>query len=167
MGAPGLLLEIRMLVGSGLRPDIQAVCVTDPVDSIDVHPAPLVGVLILVDVLVLNAQDVQAQAGRPGAAGAGGGALNEVAVGVVVVSAAHGVDSNRVRRALAIPWSCCSLLRLASGATIFTASAYAWASCSSVPRDRKGEFEPQVLKKHQTSISQDIEEKILSMYAKG
>lgn len=34
----------------------------------------------------------------------------------------------------------------------------------SVPRDRKGEFEPQVLKKNQTSISQDIEEKILSMY---
>ena len=37
----------------------------------------------------------------------------------------------------------------------------------SVPRDRKGEFEPQVLKKNQTSISQDIKEKILSMYAKG
>ena len=37
----------------------------------------------------------------------------------------------------------------------------------SVPRDRKGEYEPQVLKKNQTSISQDIEEKILSMYAKG
>ena len=37
----------------------------------------------------------------------------------------------------------------------------------SVPRDRKGEFEPQVLKKGQTSISQDVEEKILSMYAKG
>lgn len=37
----------------------------------------------------------------------------------------------------------------------------------SVPQDRKGEFEPQLLKKHQTSISQDIEEKILSMYAKG
>jgi putative transposase len=36
-----------------------------------------------------------------------------------------------------------------------------------VPRDRKGKFEPQVLKKNQTSISQDIEEKILSMYAKG
>ena len=36
-----------------------------------------------------------------------------------------------------------------------------------VPRDRKGEFEPQLLKKKQTSISQDIEEKILSMYAKG
>ena len=37
----------------------------------------------------------------------------------------------------------------------------------SVPRDREGEFEPQILKKNQTSISQDIEEKILSMYAKG
>jgi transposase-like protein len=37
----------------------------------------------------------------------------------------------------------------------------------SVPRDRKGEFDPQILKKNQTSISQDIEEKILSMYAKG
>lgn len=31
-----------------------------------------------------------------------------------------------------------------------------------VPRDRKGEFEPHLLKKNQTSISQDIEEKILS-----
>lgn len=37
----------------------------------------------------------------------------------------------------------------------------------SVPRDRKGEYEPQLLKKNQTCISQDIEEKILSMYAKG
>jgi len=37
----------------------------------------------------------------------------------------------------------------------------------SIPRDRRGEFEPQVLKKNQTSVSQDIEEKILSMYAKG
>ena len=36
-----------------------------------------------------------------------------------------------------------------------------------VPRDRKGEFDPVILKKNQTSISQDIEEKILSMYAKG
>lgn len=28
-------------------------------------------------------------------------------------------------------------------------------------------FEPQLLRKNQTSVSQDIEEKILSMYAKG
>ncbi len=37
----------------------------------------------------------------------------------------------------------------------------------SVPRDRKGEFNPQIVKKNQTSLSGDIEEKILSMYAKG
>lgn len=36
-----------------------------------------------------------------------------------------------------------------------------------VPRDRKGEFEPQLVKKQQTTLSGDIEEKILSMYAKG
>ena len=35
------------------------------------------------------------------------------------------------------------------------------------PRDRKGEFEPQLIKKSQTSVSQDVENKILSMYAKG
>ena len=35
------------------------------------------------------------------------------------------------------------------------------------PKTERGEFEPQVLKKNQTSISQDIEEKILSMYTKG
>jgi transposase-like protein len=36
-----------------------------------------------------------------------------------------------------------------------------------VPRDRNGEFEPVIVKKHQTSLSGDIEEKIISMYAKG
>jgi putative transposase len=36
-----------------------------------------------------------------------------------------------------------------------------------VPRDRKGDFEPQIVKKNQTTLSGDIEEKILSMYAKG
>lgn len=35
-----------------------------------------------------------------------------------------------------------------------------------VPRDRENEFEPQVIKKNQKDIS-DIEERILSMYAKG
>lgn len=37
----------------------------------------------------------------------------------------------------------------------------------SIPRDRKGDFEPQIVKKNQTTLSGDIEEKILSMYAKG
>ncbi|HOA20778.1 MAG TPA: IS256 family transposase [Sedimentibacter sp.] len=36
-----------------------------------------------------------------------------------------------------------------------------------IPRDRNGEFEPQIIKKHQNTITQDMEEKILSMYAKG
>ena len=36
-----------------------------------------------------------------------------------------------------------------------------------VPRDRKGEFEPELVKKQQTTLTGDIEEKILSMYAKG
>lgn len=33
------------------------------------------------------------------------------------------------------------------------------------PRDRNGTFEPQIVKRHQTTISNEIEEKILSMYA--
>ena len=36
----------------------------------------------------------------------------------------------------------------------------------SIPRDRKGEFEPKVLGKHQTR-SDEIEEKIIAMYGKG
>ena len=36
-----------------------------------------------------------------------------------------------------------------------------------IPRDREGEFEPQLVKKQQTTLAGDIEEKILSMYAKG
>ena len=36
-----------------------------------------------------------------------------------------------------------------------------------VPRDRKGEFEPQIVKKYQNTVTQDMKEKILSMYAKG
>ena len=35
-----------------------------------------------------------------------------------------------------------------------------------IPRDRKGEFEPQSVKKNQTDIS-NIEDQVLSMYAKG
>jgi len=35
-----------------------------------------------------------------------------------------------------------------------------------VPRDRNGEYEPQILKKYQTS-SNELEDKIVAMYAKG
>ena len=37
----------------------------------------------------------------------------------------------------------------------------------SIPRDRNGEFEPQLVPKHANTISQDMEAKIISMYAKG
>jgi transposase-like protein len=36
-----------------------------------------------------------------------------------------------------------------------------------IPRDRNGEYEPQVIKKYQNTITQEMEEKIISMYAKG
>jgi len=35
------------------------------------------------------------------------------------------------------------------------------------PRDRNGTFQPQIVKKHQTTISNEIEEKIISMYGLG
>jgi transposase-like protein len=37
----------------------------------------------------------------------------------------------------------------------------------STSRDRSGSFEPQLIKKHQTHMSDEIERKILSMYALG
>jgi len=36
-----------------------------------------------------------------------------------------------------------------------------------VPRDRAGSFEPQLVKKNQTHLTDDIEQKVLSMYALG
>lgn len=36
-----------------------------------------------------------------------------------------------------------------------------------IPRDRQGEFEPKIIKKYQNTVTQDMEEKIISMYAKG
>ncbi|RLA49708.1 MAG: hypothetical protein DRR42_15145 [Gammaproteobacteria bacterium] len=35
------------------------------------------------------------------------------------------------------------------------------------PSDRAGTFKPQIFKKHQTSVSDEIETKILSMYGRG
>ncbi len=35
------------------------------------------------------------------------------------------------------------------------------------PRDRAGTFEPKIIKKHQTSVSDGIETRILSMYGRG
>lgn len=36
-----------------------------------------------------------------------------------------------------------------------------------VPRDRNGDYEPEIIPNHQKRLSGDIEDKILSMYAKG
>lgn len=36
-----------------------------------------------------------------------------------------------------------------------------------IPRDRKGVYEPQLIPKYQNTVTQDMEEKIISMYAKG
>lgn len=36
-----------------------------------------------------------------------------------------------------------------------------------IPRDRNGDFEPQVIKKYQNTVTQNMEGKIISMYAKG
>ena len=35
-----------------------------------------------------------------------------------------------------------------------------------IPRDRKGAYEPQLIPKYQNTVTQDMEEKIISMYAK-
>ena len=35
-----------------------------------------------------------------------------------------------------------------------------------IPRDRRGDFEPQVIKKYQNTVTQDMEGKIIFMYAK-
>ena len=36
-----------------------------------------------------------------------------------------------------------------------------------IPRDRNDEFEPKAIKKYQNTVTQHVEEKIISMYAKG
>lgn len=36
----------------------------------------------------------------------------------------------------------------------------------SIPRDRNGDYEPRLIKKYQNTVTQDMEEKIRSMYAK-
>lgn len=36
-----------------------------------------------------------------------------------------------------------------------------------IPRDRHGDYEPKLIKKYQNNVTQDMEEKILPMYAKG
>jgi len=36
-----------------------------------------------------------------------------------------------------------------------------------IPRDRQGEYEPKLVSKHRTMLNEEVEKKIISMYAKG
>lgn len=47
-----------------------------------------------------------------------------------------------------------------------TVTSSMWEIDLDIPGDRRGEFEPQIVKKNQTDIS-NIEDQVLSMYAKG
>ena len=87
-----------MLVRRGFRAAVEAVGVADPVNSVDVDAAPLMGILVFVHMLVGDAEDVQAQPGSAGAAGAGRGAQNEIAVRVVIVRRGHGISHPAVEQ---------------------------------------------------------------------
>ena len=80
-----------MLVGSRFRPAVKAVGVADPVGPIHVDAAPLMAPLVLVDVLIGDPQDIQAEAGGPGASRAGGLTQHKVAVGVTVMCRRGGI----------------------------------------------------------------------------
>ncbi len=54
-----------------------------------------------------------------------------------------------------------------NGHTSKTVKAASGSFELATPRDRAGSFEPQLVKKHQTYLSDEIEGKILSMYALG
>ena len=56
--------------------------------------------------------------------------------------------------------------KIRNGHSVKTVKTSAGEVEIAVPRDRKAEFEPQIIRKNETSISWDIEEKIISMYAK-
>lgn len=44
---------------------------------------------------------------------------------------------------------------------------HAYKLWSAIPRDRNGEYKPQLIKKYQNTVTPDMEEEILSVYAKG
>ncbi len=54
-----------------------------------------------------------------------------------------------------------------NGSTRKTIKSTSGSFSLDTPRDRAGRFEPQLIKKHQTHMSDEIERKILSLYALG
>lgn len=54
-----------------------------------------------------------------------------------------------------------------NGTTSKTMKTGAGSFTLDTPRDRSGTFEPQIVKKHQTQLTDDLERKILALYAHG
>lgn len=54
-----------------------------------------------------------------------------------------------------------------NGSTSKTIKSAAGCFELATPRDRAGTFEPQIVKKHQTHLTEDLERKILALYAHG
>ena len=54
-----------------------------------------------------------------------------------------------------------------NGATPKTVKSASGSFQLDTPRDRNGTFEPQLIKKHQTHLTDEIERKILSLFALG
>ena len=77
--------EPGMRIRRGLRSAVQPIGIADPVSTVHIDPAPLMGILIFIHMLIGNAEDVQAKPGRSRASGTGRGSKNEIAVWIVVM----------------------------------------------------------------------------------
>ena len=60
-----------MLVWCGLRTAVKAISITDPIGSVDIYATPLMGPLILVDMLIRDTKDIQAQTSSACTSGTG------------------------------------------------------------------------------------------------
>lgn len=116
-----------MLIGFGFRAAVQAERIADPVAAVlHGHAAPLVAVLVLVHMLIWDAQNVQTQSGGPGTPGTGCCAQYKITVGVVVMVGFHRVSHGAIihhrtqGRGNAV--KLVSRLMSASGVTTFSAS---------------------------------------------
>lgn len=65
-----LALQIRMPIRGRFRPCIQSIRITDPIGSVEIDPAPLMGPLILVHMLIRITQHIQTQSRGSRASGA-------------------------------------------------------------------------------------------------